>query len=553
MTARAVPPEPQLTTQSERSVWERLVAGLDDDEVVVSNLRLHADRDRELDLVVLSPGRGVAVLEVKGGSVWVDDDGQWQQRTSYGTRRIDPVEQAVGGKHELLRYLRSDPRWGSRGRVRATHGVVLPFTELHDDFCRPDLPQWAVHGRGDQDQLVDRVRAAMCRKEIDGFAPTHEDVDTIVEVLSGRQLPTYDRTALAAERAEAADRLTMQQSALLHVTRLLHRVEVRGGTGSGKTVLALAQARELSRGSRERPAQRVALLCYSIGLATHLRRVTALWPHRQRPAFVGTFHDLGRSWGAPDGDRTDSDFWERRLPELMRDLAAELPDGQRFDAVLVDEAQDFAASWWLPLLAALRDEETGGLYLYSDENQRLFNRFGRPPVSLVPLVLDDNLRNTRQIAEAFDPLAPAHMRARGGDGVEARLVACSPGEEVETADDQLDALIDAGWQPRDVALLTTGSRHPVQLERSEQSQEHYWAGYWDEDDAFYGHVLGCKGLERRAVVLCVNSAADVQRGRERLYVGMSRATDELVVVADPDVLRELGGDEVMRRLVRDSR
>ena len=97
MTARAVPPEPQLTTESERSVWERLVTGLDDDEVVVSNLRLHADRDRELDLVVISPGRGVAVLEVKGGSVWVDGDGRWQQRTSYGTRRIDPVEQALGG------------------------------------------------------------------------------------------------------------------------------------------------------------------------------------------------------------------------------------------------------------------------------------------------------------------------------------------------------------------------------------------------------------------------------------------------------------------------
>ena len=65
---------------------------------------------------------------------------------------------------------------------------------------------------------------------------------------------------------------------------------------------------------------------------------------------------------------------------------------------------------------------------------------------------------------------------------------------------------------------------------------------------FYGHVLGCKGLERRAVVLCVNESKVRERSRERLYVGMSRATDELVVVGDPDVIREMGGDVVARQL-----
>lgn len=76
-----------------------------------------------------------------------------------------------------------------------------------------------------------------------------------------------------------ADRLTQEQAVILQVTRLLTRVEVRGGAGSGKTVLALQQAKELTRGrSGERPAQRVALLCYSIGLAEHLKREVASWP-----------------------------------------------------------------------------------------------------------------------------------------------------------------------------------------------------------------------------------------------------------------------------------
>ena len=86
--------------------------------------------------------------------------------------------------------------------------------------------------------------------------------------------------------------------AILQVTRLLRRVEVRGGAGSGKTVLALQEAKDLTRGfgDGQRP-ERVALLCYSTGLAEYLKRVVASWPRRHRPAFVGTYEELGRLWG----------------------------------------------------------------------------------------------------------------------------------------------------------------------------------------------------------------------------------------------------------------
>jgi hypothetical protein len=79
-------------------------------------------------------------------------------------------------------------------------------------------------------------------------------------------------------------------------------------------------------------------------------------------------------------------------------------------------------------------------------------------------------------------------------------------------------------------------------------QQAYWRTFWENDDVFYGHVLGCKGLERRVVVLCVNEATPRERARERLYVGMSRATDVLVVVGDPDVIRQVGGEAVARKL-----
>ena len=94
------------------------------------------------------------------------------------------------------------------------------------------------------------------------------------------------------------------------------------------------------------------------------------------------------------------------MPDEMRELAAALPPQEKFDAIVIDEAQDFADAWWPAVLASLRDEESGGLYVFSDEGQRVFSRFGQPPVPLVPLMLDHNLRNTRQIAGTFNSLGP---------------------------------------------------------------------------------------------------------------------------------------------------
>ena len=47
-------------------------------------------------------------------------------------------------------------------------------------------------------------------------------------------------------------------------------------------------------------------------------------------------------------------------------------------------------------------------------------------------------------------------------------------------------------------------------------------------------------MERRVVVLSLNEDGTRERFRERLYVGLSRATDRLVVVGDPQALARAG-------------
>ena len=126
----------------------------------------------------------------------------------------------------------------------------------------------------------------------------------------------------------------------------------------------------------------------------------------------------------------------------------------------------------------------------------------------MPIPLNENLRNTKQIAGTFSSLAPEQMRIRGLSGVPVRFVQCSSEDAVGAADDVADALLEEGWPPESVALLTTHRRHPVQVERQAEGQDAYWATYWEDDDLFYGHVLGFKGLERPAVVLAVNGFRD---------------------------------------------
>ncbi|BBY44158.1 nuclease-related domain-containing DEAD/DEAH box helicase [Mycolicibacterium celeriflavum] len=539
---------PRLANPAERKVYQALIEQLEPNDLLMPGQRVTDHlKDHEVDFVVAIEGAGIVCIEVKGGEVWHDGEG-WRQIRGGRQHTIEPVRQAREACYALRDFIEKDPRW-TQGRLRWDHVVVLPNVELPADFGLPECPRWKVIDRTDLPKLVDKLRYVLIGQELDRPLLSQAGIDQLGAALSGRGLPQRDVVARALANEDAADALTEHQAVILDAIRLLNRVEVRGGAGSGKTFLAMEQARRLAQ-----RGQRVALVCYSHGLASYLERIAATWPRRQQPAYVGEFHALGVQWGAPEGPdealRTEEagKFWEHDLPLQMAEIAAQLEPGHRFDSIVVDEAQDFADAWWDPLLAALKDPVDGGLYVFTDEGQRVFDRYGAPPVPLVPLILDHNLRNTRQIANAFQPLVDHPMRYLGGEGPAVTFVACNREDALDAGDDQVDLLLEQGWRPEDVALLTTGSRHPEQAERQKDGNTAYWDTFWDTDQVFYGHVLGFKGLERRCVVLVVNETSKFERSRERLYVGLSRARDQLVVCGDPHFIREVGGADLARRL-----
>lgn len=527
-----LPANPVFGHPSEEKVVDLLRDQLSEDSLIVVGQRVSTDeKEYEVDILAAMPGAGIVAMEVKAGQITIED-GRWVQGSGTKRHTIDPVTQCRDALFALRGYVSADPRWPSQFQ-RWTHMLVFPHASIPEDFALPDIPRSRIVDRDQLSQLAAiAYRLAQESGPRDRPFLAVDTIDRLADVLGGRGLPQRDVVARAAENADIADALTREQSVLLRAVDALPRVEIRGGAGSGKTYLALEQARRLSRSG-----QRVALICYSHGLASYLKRVTSGWKRREQPAYVGEFHALGVEWGAPEGpdERVRSaetvHWWEDELPRRMADLADELPDGKKFDAVIVDEAQDFADGWWRPVLGALRDRENGRLMIVGDVGQSVFQRTGRPPVDLVPLVLDHNLRNTRQIASAFLPLVGQRMELRGGTGPDVRYVEVPEGADpVALGDDEAMRLLDQGWDPGDIALLTTGSRHPMQVELQDDGNDAYWETFWTGEDIFYGHVLGFKGLERRAVVLVRNHVDGMDRVRERVYVGLSRATDVLVVV-----------------------
>jgi len=167
------------------------------------------------------------------------------------------------------------------------------------------------------------------------------------------------------------------------------------------------------------------------------------------------------------------------------------------------------------------------------------------------LILDPgrgNLRNTKQISQTFSAMAPNRLRISQYSGEDVRYVECAHTDALDRADDMVDQLIDEGWQPSDIAVLATGPRHDEQKHRQEAGWEQYWDSFWDTDQVFYGHVSGFKGLERPAIILAINETADRDRAMERMYVGLSRARDLLVVCGSADHIETVGGPELLQRL-----
>ena len=511
------------------------------DAAIVCNLKiLENNLEFEMDLIVFWPEIGVAVLEIKGGDVTPNEDATFTQRDAREAREIDPMGQAAKNVHALKRFL------GLKSSVQhfaARPMVVLPYADIPSSYSRPTIPRSLIHDDIDLATIADRILKELMNQT---FRPSALEVLAMLNALSVPLSAQKSLMQLGQEREEQVVQLTEEQYSILDLCKAMPKFSILGSAGCGKTFVAIEQTRR-----RAEAGDRVLFLCYNYGLSDYIRRRFDAYPENQRPTHIGTLHSLGNKWNMPFQVEPGDDFWDSKLPGLLVEHLKAMPEEFKYDAVVIDEAQDFHADWWSVVIGSLKDADKGRIYAFGDIRQGIFRQATDIPLQETKLHLTKNLRNSLPIAELAALCVEEPLQLSGLDGPPVQWVETTTDTAEAAADREVERLVQQGWNPGDICVLTTGSRHAIQRQDGEGAMSRvYWKKFFEEDATYHCTTTGFKGLERRVVVLALNGWKDPDRKKDILYTAVTRARDLLVVCGGKEEIVQSGGKEFFKKLAR---
>ncbi len=555
----------EIALKPERDVARALVDQLPNDCIIYHsypwlraerNDRTGRDtlREGETDFVILVPTHGMLVLEVKGGEIGYEPENRrWYRTLDTGQRRDikDPFEQASRNTHFLTDRIAGHLGSGDK-KVPFAYGYAVVFPDCEYNGPAPPGADPAIIFAGSDLQFVDRrVRSALNEWSLRN-PPTPLDqalLGNIQKAISPsfQLLPVLFRKV--EEQEEKLFRLTEEQVRALDFLGQRDRAAIEGVAGSGKTMLARAQAQKFADQGR-----RTLLVCYNKALAAWLQdSIPKSYADR---ITVRHFHGLCWDWCQkahvtfrPPPQNAD-EFWKQTAPDLLVNALDKLPD--RFDAVVVDEGQDFYPNWWLPLEYINALGEGGPLFAFYDPAQNLYVKGDQAMPALgTPFTLSTNCRNTRKIATACGGIIgkeiPIHQNAPEGQPPQV-VVAEGKDAQKNTVRRLLDEWLGQGrLKPAQVVILC-----PNTLERSSlwgESAIGKWPitddiGRWEEGKGvLFSTIRAFKGLEADAVILMDVPKPDSVPyfTRADYYVAASRAKHLLAVLPIRSGVVELAG------------
>lgn len=523
-----------LANEAERRVVEAFRDGLSDSWLILPDVSIAGTPEMfQLDIVLIHPEFGVVDIEVKGHQATVSG-GQWLHRGKPMTPQ--PPDQAMKSAYALRTLLRSE--FPHLQHLHVHYGVALPNTTSISGNFGPDFKRDQVITDIDLADPTDALeRLVFLRPTAQNF--TAEDASAIVTLLRPDADFTFDPSARMRRARSRLDELCANQTATLEHLDVNRRVIALGAAGTGKTRLAMRWAhRVLGRG------ERVLLTCYNEPLADRMSTQAI----DDEDLTVGPFLRLALAMDGmkplevpPDADHA---WWT--ITAVGHLQAHWHFVTERFDTIVVDEAQDFSPAWLAMLDALLDADGARRTLLVADPSQKLYARgFAVPAVedgwTQAQLVV--NCRNAHQIGallrrklngapapsvapEAVDVCFVAVGRDSDSDPVDHNTIAT-------TVQDEIDRLLREERDPNQIMVLTFSSKlrdnlaNAVDLHR----WEHRSRGIVGEN------VHRAKGLEADTVIL-VADQADVPK--DLLYVGVSRAVSELVVIGPTGLGDRLG-------------
>ncbi len=320
-----------------------------------------------------------------------------------------------------------------------------------------------------------------------------------------------------------------------------YRLRVKGTAGSGKSLLALHFYQRLLAAGR-----RPLLLCYNRPLADRLR--LAAPEGGVVETFYGWCHRFAESQGEklefPAQAREYSLLWERLLARLAE---LPVPEAGQFDALIVDEGQDFEADWY-PLLKRFLKPGHDLIWL-DDPLQDLRHEDSFWPGDCAVYHADTNYRTPRRVAEFIQEVLEIDFNIGNplpglGVGVSAHAY---PQEQVDTVRGIVRELLDQGLDYRDMVILTClGAQRSVFSQLSELGGValRRFTGQYDpegrqvltEGELYFDSVYRFKGQQVPVVILVDVDpvAARLNRAKKILWSAMTRATLRLEICARQD-------------------
>lgn len=542
-------------TPSERVFLRELQRQLDDSFIVIGNLSyLTGDRleQGEVDAVVLHRTMGMLYLECKGTGVVCDEDGNWKRLQGNTWRPLSrsPGEQVVdhARKMQAIVYDRLKKRAaqcapGTQLALAWGWGLVFPFTKLGVDMPLPlNLPRNIIADATDLADLggfVQRLMHLHWAKRGKPAAVFPDDdrwQKAVIEALH----PNVEFVASLGGRVDAAKiarvRLSERQRHIIECLEDNEQFAVCGGAGTGKSLLALETARRWA----ERKGRAVLLVCFNRALAARLSSAVDTMDLQNGRIVVSHFHglidDAMQRLGAqssPPPDATDQQkrhYFEEELPRFLEQAINQklMPI---FDALIVDEAQDFHDQWWYYLQQLVHGHEKGPLVLFHDPDQQIFERPVAMP-DLFTLKLVENYRNGDTIAELASSCTELPLRSHP-DVHEAEPIAVHGAGSTRHLVRSLDERV-AHYLKQALTLESMIVLGPHRLSKSSLGDVGEIGGFplHDSHEHRDGHLRYCtigsfKGLEAEVVFLIDADEEDARFDRSARYVAVSRATHAL--------------------------
>lgn len=348
------------------------------------------------DFVLLNPTNGIAVYEVKDWDLDAmeyfvaypnGDTPRMMARHDgkvFSVERKNPVPKINLYKDEIFSLY--CPRLPSKkGFGAIVSGIIFPFAsdERVRDLLQPFQRYYGMDEYPKLYPIIGRETLGDSRSnslKMNVLSSVYKSDDRMSdEVAADLRHWFVEPDSSAEQRRPLMNDLSPAQRELVTTRTGTGYRRVRGPAGSGKTFILAGRAAMLASMGKNVLVMtfNITLINYILDMAVRFtqsgkvrNQITALnfhtWCHRVA-VMSGHACDYDELWkqGIPPDE-----VLKVHLPIAAREWIDDLDERLRWDAVLVDEGQDFELSWWITLRKALRPD--GEALLCADRTQNIY-------------------------------------------------------------------------------------------------------------------------------------------------------------------------------------